>query len=183
LSHRAGRPAAADAWGARSAAAQARGAEGGRRPGRRPGHPHLALDDVSTAIVEQLQRDGRRSYVAIGKALGLSETAVRRRVRRLLDGGAIQIVAVTHPMTSGFRKQAMIGVRCDGDLRRVADQLAAMDEIDYVVITAGSFDLLAEVVCEDEDRLLATLSRLRGIPSVIMTEPFVYLRLRKQTHG
>src|SRR6202790_5018817 len=123
-------------------------------------------DDVSKQIIEQLQQDGRRSYAAIGKAVGLSEAAVRQRVQRLQDAGVMQIVAVTDPLTLGFRRQAMIGLKCEGDLAKAADDLANMDEIDYVVLTAGSFDLLLEVVCEDDDHLLEILSRVRAVPSV-----------------
>jgi Lrp/AsnC family transcriptional regulator for asnA, asnC and gidA len=141
------------------------------------------LDGLSKRIVEQLQQDGRRSYAAIGKAVGLSEAAVRQRVQRLVDAGAMQIVAVTDPLTLGFQRQAMVGVRCGGDLERVAAQLAGMDEIDYVVITAGAFDLLVEVVCENDDHLLEILGRVRSIPSVTMTETFVYLKLHKQTYS
>jgi Lrp/AsnC family transcriptional regulator, regulator for asnA, asnC and gidA len=143
----------------------------------------VALDDISKRIIEQLQSDGRQSYAAIGKAVGLSEAAVRQRVQRLHEAGVMQIVAVTDPLTLGFRRQAMIAVKCDGDLEKVADHLAAMDEIDYVVITAGSFDLLLEVVCEDDDHLLEILSQVRGVPSVTSTETFVYLKLRKQTYS
>lgn len=142
----------------------------------------VVLDAVSRHIVEQLQQDGRRSYAAIGKAVGLSEAAVRQRVQRLLDSGAMQIVAVTDPMSLGFRRQTMIGIRCNGDLQRVADLLAEMEAIDYVVITAGSFDLLIEVVCEDDDQLLEILGEVRALPSVTTTETFVYLKLRKQTY-
>jgi Lrp/AsnC family transcriptional regulator for asnA, asnC and gidA len=141
-----------------------------------------AFDPVSRHIIDQLQQDGRRSYAAIGKAVGLSEAAVRQRVQRLLDLGVMQIVAVTDPMSLGFRRQTMIGIRCSGDLQRVADLLAGMEAIDYVVITAGSFDLLIEVVCEDDDQLLAILGDVRSIPSVSTTETFVYLKLRKQTY-
>jgi Lrp/AsnC family transcriptional regulator, regulator for asnA, asnC and gidA len=141
-----------------------------------------ALDEISKRIIEQLQADGRQSYAAIGKAIGLSEAAVRQRVQRLHEAGVMQIVAVTDPLKLGFRRQAMIGLRCDGDLEKLADQLAAMDEIDYVVLTAGSFDLLLEVVCEDDDHLLEILSKVRGVPSVTSTETFVYLKLRKQTY-
>jgi Lrp/AsnC family transcriptional regulator for asnA, asnC and gidA len=143
----------------------------------------VVLDAVSKQIIEQLQEDGRRSYAAIGKAVGLSEAAVRQRVQRLQDTGVMQIVAVTDPLTLGFRRQAMIAVKIDGDLDKVAGQLADMEEIDYVVITAGSFDLLAEVVCEDDDQLLEILGRVRAVPSVTSTETFVYLRLRKQTYS
>jgi Lrp/AsnC family transcriptional regulator for asnA, asnC and gidA len=142
----------------------------------------IVLDDISKRIIEQLQADGRQSYASIGKAVGLSEAAVRQRVQRLQEAGVMQIVAVTDPLTLGFRRQAMIGLKCDGDLQKVADDLAAMTEIDYVVITAGSFDLLLEVVCEDDDHLLEILSRVRGVPSVTSTETLVYLKLRKQTY-
>jgi Lrp/AsnC family transcriptional regulator for asnA, asnC and gidA len=142
----------------------------------------MTLDEISKRIIEQLQADGRQSYAAIGKAVGLSEAAVRQRVQRLHETGVMQIVAVTDPLRLGFRRQAMIGIRCDGDLQKVADDLAAMEEIDYVVLTAGSFDLLLEVVCEDDDHLLEILGRVRGVPSVTSTETFVYLKLRKQTY-
>jgi Lrp/AsnC family transcriptional regulator, regulator for asnA, asnC and gidA len=142
----------------------------------------IVLDDISKRIIEQLQADGRQSYAAIGKAVGLSEAAVRQRVQRLQEAGVMQIVAVTDPLTLGFRRQAMIGLKCDGDLEKVADDLAAIAEIDYVVITAGSFDLLLEVVCEDDDHLLEILSQVRTVPSVTSTETLVYLKLRKQTY-
>jgi Lrp/AsnC family transcriptional regulator, regulator for asnA, asnC and gidA len=161
----------------------ATGARGRDRPGREAENAHVVLDELSKRIIEQLQQDGRRSYAAIGKAVGLSEAAVRQRVQRLVEAGAMQIVAVTDPLTLGFHRQAMVGIRCSGDLERVAAQLAGMDEIDYVVITAGSFDLLVEVVCEDDDQLLEILGRMRSIPSVTTTETFVYLKLRKQTYS
>jgi Lrp/AsnC family transcriptional regulator for asnA, asnC and gidA len=158
---------------------------GARRRHRtgRPGASGVVIDEVSKLIIEQLQQDGRRSYAAIGKAVGLSEAAVRQRVQRLIDGGVMQIVAVTDPMMLGFHRQTMIGIKCEGDLERVADHLAHMDEIDYVVITSGSFDVLVEVVCEDDDHLLEILSQVRGVPSVTSTETFVYLKLRKQTYS
>src|ERR1700754_934482 len=120
---------------------------GPRRVLVRDGASHALLDDVGNQIIEQLQEDGRRPYAAIGKAVGLSEAAVRQRVQRLLDAGVMQIVAVTDPLQVGFARQAMIGIRVEGDIMAVADQLAEMSEVDYVVVTAGSFDLLIEVVC------------------------------------
>ena len=142
------------------------------------------LDELSKRIIEQLQEDGRRPYAAIGKAVGLSEAAVRQRVQRLLDAGVMQIVAVTDPLQVGFSRQAMIGVRAEGDLRAVADRLAEMPEVDYVVITAGSFDLLVEAVCEDDDALLELISsRIRTLEGVRTTETFVYLKLRKQLYN
>ncbi|MYZ11449.1 AsnC family transcriptional regulator [Streptomyces sp. SID2999] len=141
------------------------------------------LDAVSLAIIEQLQEDGRRPYAAIGKAVGLSEAAVRQRVQKLLDQGVMQIVAVTDPLTVGFRRQAMVGVHVEGDVDGVADALSAMSEVEYVVMTAGSFDVLAEIVCEDDDHLLDVINRrIRALPGVRSTESFVYLKLKKQTY-
>ena len=143
----------------------------------------MTLDEVSKLIIEQLQQDGRRSYTAIGKAVGLSEAGVRQRVQRLIDGGVMQIVAVTDPMMLGFRRQTMIGINCGGDLEQVASKLAEMDELAYVVITSGSFNLLVEVICEDDDHLLEILGQVREIPAVTSTETFVYLKLHKQTYS
>ena len=144
----------------------------------------VVLDEVSKAIIEQLQEDGRRPYAAIGKAVGLSEAAVRQRVQRLLDAGVMQIVAVTDPLQVGFPRQAMIGIQCEGDVEAVAEKIADMPEVDYVVITAGGFDLLVEVVCEDDDHLLHLISkRIRAVPNVRSTESFVYLKLRKQLYN
>jgi Lrp/AsnC family transcriptional regulator for asnA, asnC and gidA len=141
------------------------------------------LDDAAKAIIEQLQQDGRRPYASIGKAVGLSEAAVRQRVQRLVESGVIQIVAVTDPMQVGFPRAAMLGINVDGDISSVADELAELEEIDYLVITGGGFDILAEVVCEDDDHLLDIMNnRIRTIPGVRSTETFVYLKLRKQIY-
>ena len=146
--------------------------------------PPTQLDDVSKAIIEQLQQDGRRSYAAIGKVVGLSEAAVRQRVQRLTDSGVMQVVAVTDPLELGFARQAMVGIRVTGPLEKIADQIAELDEVDYVVVTAGSFDLLVEVVCESDEHLLELISgRIRAIDGVVATETFMYLRLRKQTYS
>ena len=151
---------------------------------RKSGRPATQLDEVSKAIIEQLQQDGRRSYASIGKVVGLSEAAVRQRVQRLIDSGVMQVVAVTDPLELGFARQAMVGVRVNGPMEPVADALADLDEVDYVVITAGSYDLLAEVVCESDERLLDVLStRIRTIEGVVSTETFMYLKLRKQTYS
>jgi Lrp/AsnC family transcriptional regulator for asnA, asnC and gidA len=144
----------------------------------------FALDATAKRIIEELQADGRRSYAAIAKTVGLSEAAVRQRIQRLLDAGVMQIVAVTNPLTLGFQRQAMIGVRADGDLREVADRLGALDGVDYVVVTAGSFDILVELVAEDDEHLLRVLNeQIRTVPGVRDTETFVYLRLTKQTYS
>ena len=142
------------------------------------------LDDVSKAIIAQLQQDGRRSYASIGKAVGLSEAAVRQRVQRLTEGGVMQIVAVTDPLQLGFARQAMVGVGVSGAIGPVADAIAALDEVDYVVVTAGSYDILAEVIAETDEHLLEIISeRIRSIAGVQTTETFMYLHLRKQTYS
>ena len=143
-----------------------------------------ALDDVSKAIIEQLQQDGRRPYAAIGKAVGLSEAAVRQRVARLQESGVMQVVAVTDPMQVGFSRAAMIGIRVDGDVEAAAAQVEALPEVQYLVVCAGSFDILAEGIAEDDDHLLSIVGkRLRAIPGVHSTETFVYLKLRKQSYA
>jgi Lrp/AsnC family transcriptional regulator for asnA, asnC and gidA len=155
-----------------------------RSPSSANSTPEVRLDDVSKAIIEHLQEDGRQSYATIAKHVGLSEAAVRQRVQRLLDAEVMQIVAVTDPLQVGFRRQALIGIRVDGDLLPVGDALTEMKEVSYVVTTAGSFDLLAEVVCEDDDQLLELLTkRIRVLPGVQSTETFVYLKLNKQHYN
>ena len=147
------------------------------------GHEAPGLDAMSKAIIEQLQQDGRMTYARIGLSVGLSEAAVRQRVMRLVDQGVMQIVAVTDPLQLGFTRQAMIGIKAEGNLDPVVEALSALAEVDYVVITAGSFDILAEVVCEDDDHLLTLLNQgIRAIPGVRVTESFLYLKLSKQTY-
>jgi Lrp/AsnC family transcriptional regulator for asnA, asnC and gidA len=142
------------------------------------------LDDVSKSIIEQLQQDGRRSYASIGKAVGLSEAAVRQRVQRLTEAGIMQIVAVTDPLQLGFGRQAMVGVHVDGAIQPVADALSAMEEVIYVVMTAGTYDVLCEVVSHGDEELLDLVSgRIRAVPGVRSTETFVYLKLAKQTYS
>jgi Lrp/AsnC family transcriptional regulator, regulator for asnA, asnC and gidA len=146
--------------------------------------PNNAPDDVSKAIIEQLQEDGRRAYSTIGKAIGLSEAAVRQRVQKLVENDVMQIVAVTDPMQLGFARQAMIAISASGDVEAIADQLAKIDEVDYIVVTAGSVDLLVEVVVEDDEHLLRLVNgRIRAIEGVTRTESFLYLKLVKQTYN
>ena len=143
-----------------------------------------ALDSINKQIIEHLQRDGRMSYATLAKTIGLSEAAVRQRVQRLLDHGLMQIVAVTDPLPLGFARQAMVGVKVLGDMRRVADEIAAIPEVDYVVICAGGYDMLVELVCTDDEHLLELLNdKIRAIDGVSATETFMYLKLAKQTYA
>jgi Lrp/AsnC family transcriptional regulator for asnA, asnC and gidA len=142
------------------------------------------LDETSKAIICQLQQDGRRPYASIGKAVGLSEAAVRQRVQRLIENQTVQIVAVTDPQQIGFARELMIGINVDGDLEETADALAAIPEIVYLVVTAGSFDILAEAVVVDDDHLLELINdRIRKLAGVRRTEAFMYLKLKKQTYN
>jgi len=144
----------------------------------------VVLDELDKRIIEQLQQDGRRPYTQIGPAVGLSEAAVRQRVQRLIDSGVMQIVGVTDPRMVGFGRQAMIGLTVEGDTRRVADEVAALPEVVYVVLTAGSLDVLVEVVVEDDEHLLELLNnKIRSIDGVRDTETFIYLRIHKETYA
>jgi Lrp/AsnC family transcriptional regulator, regulator for asnA, asnC and gidA len=141
------------------------------------------LSDLDKGIIEHLQQDGRRAFTQIAAALGVSEAAVRGRTNRLVERGILQVVGVADPGKLGFQ-QALIGIRCEpGRLLEVADALAALPEVDYVVVTAGRFDILIEAVAEDNEGLLAFLNdTLQPIGGVRETETFTYLRLVKQTY-
>ena len=142
-----------------------------------------SLDATDRALIHLLQRDGRRPYTQLAKEVGLSEAAVRQRVQRMLDNETMQIVAVTDPLQLGLSRQAMVLIRVNGDVREVADQLEQIEEVAYLVVTAGSVDLLAELVVSDDDALFSLLNdRIRQIPGVLSTETITYLGLRKQTY-
>ena len=142
------------------------------------------VDPVDRRIVAALQRDGRRPFTSIAKELGLSEAAVRQRVARLQAAGIMQVVAVADPMTLGYTAMAMVAISVDGRaLKQVAEAVERLPEVSYLVLTAGSFDMLAEVVCKDNDHLLRLLSEdLAGIEGVRETETFMYLRLVKEAY-
>ena len=142
------------------------------------------IDELDRAIIERMQTDGRIAYTRLGALIGLSEAATRQRVQRLIDGGIVQIVAVTNPLILGFRRRmAMIGVHTEGPTEGIADALEAIADIEYLVITAGSFDFMCEVVVPDDERLLALTNRIRAVSGVTATETFIYLSLVKQTYA
>jgi Lrp/AsnC family transcriptional regulator for asnA, asnC and gidA len=142
----------------------------------------MKLDDTDKEIIGLLQDDGRMPFSTLGPKVGLSPAAVRQRVLHLIDQGVMQIVAVTDPMTLGFTVQAMAGIKVDGDLEEAARAIGAIDAVDYVVIVAGRFDILVEVVAENMSRLIETMNRVRSIETITSTEIFTYLRLEKQTY-
>ncbi len=142
------------------------------------------LDAIDRQIISQLQIDGRRAYGAIADEVGLSEAAVRRRVQRMRETGVMQIVAITDPLQLGYGREALIGIRVHGDVRLVADKIASIEEANYVVMTAGSFDIIAELIAVDDDALVHLLNdSIRSIPGVTEVETFLYLKLSKQTYA
>ena len=142
------------------------------------------LDDIDREIIRELQLDGRRAYGAIAAEVGLSEAAVRRRVQRLKEAGVMQIVAITDPLQLGYGREALIGIRVHGDVRLVAEAIAAIEEANYVVMTAGSFDIIAELIAVDDNALVHLLNdSIRSIPGVTEVETFLYLKLSKQTYA
>jgi Lrp/AsnC family transcriptional regulator, regulator for asnA, asnC and gidA len=161
-----------------SAAPQARKTQPRRGPVSRP----RQLDRVDRAIIEALQKNGREPFRRIAAGLGISEATVRARYARLRDDDILQVTGVTNPLGLGFEAQAMVGVRTSGPPEPVAEEIARWDEAGYVVVTAGQFDVLVELVCVDRKHLLELTNRMRGIDGVTSTETFLYLELCKQVY-
>ena len=147
--------------------------------GRRP-----VLDDLDKAIIKCLQLDGRRPYAQIGRELEVPEATVRQRAERLISRGVVQIVGVTDPLAMGFQQPALIGLKVEpGSLESIAQQIGALEEVTYLVVTAGRFDLVCEVVCADNDHLLRLLTeQLAAIDGIRSTETLVELRFVKESY-
>jgi Lrp/AsnC family transcriptional regulator, regulator for asnA, asnC and gidA len=154
----------------------------GARQRRGPVSRAPGLDHIDRGIIEALQRNGRESFRRIAASLGVSEATVRARYAKLCDQSILQVTGVTNPLGLGFEAQAMVGVRTTGPPEAVADEIARWDEADYVVVTAGRFDILVEVVCADRHGLLDVTNRIRELPQVVSTESFLYLELWKQLY-
>jgi Lrp/AsnC family transcriptional regulator for asnA, asnC and gidA len=150
-------------------------AQSGRRP---------ALDDLDKAIIRCLQLDGRRPYAQIGRELKVPEATVRQRAERLISRRVVQVVGVTDPLAMGFQQPALIGLKVDAvRLEEIAQKIGALDEVTYLVVTAGRFDLMCEVVCEDNDHLLRVLTdRFASIEGIRSTETLVELRFVKESY-
>jgi Lrp/AsnC family transcriptional regulator for asnA, asnC and gidA len=150
-----------------------------QQAGRRP-----ALDDLDKSIIKCLQLDGRRPYAQIGRELKVPEATVRQRAERLIGRGVVQIVGVTDPLAMGFQQPALIGLKVEaGKLEQISQQIAALEEVTYLVVTAGRYDLVCEVVCEDNDHLLRVLTdRFADIKGIRSTETLVELRFVKESY-
>lgn len=147
-----------------------------------PSNAPVRIDATDRLIIEQLQIDGRLPYTQLAAAVGLSEAAARQRVQRLITTGVIQVVAVTNPLMVGRRRMALIGISTTGPTDGLADKLRALEAIEYLVVAAGKFDFLAEVVVTDEAELLRVTNAIRAVHGVVATETFVYLDIAKQTY-
>ncbi len=142
---------------------------------RRP-REQVSLDAIDKALLRALQRDGRMSYAQLGPLVNLSAPAVRQRVQRLVDAGVLRVVGVTDPLALGLPLMAMVGVQADGDVRAVADRLAELPAVIYVVLTSGVYDLLVEVVCREPHELLDLVEdAIKPIDGVKGVETLVYL--------
>ena len=154
--------------------------DGGARRGAVTRARHV--DAVDKAIIEALQKNGREAFRRIAAEVGVSEATIRARYARLCEDNILQVTGITNPLGLGFDAQAMVGVRTMGAPEPVADEIAKWDEADYVVVTAGQFDLLVELVCADRRHLLDLTNRIRAIDGVVSTESFLYLELWKQLY-
>ena len=149
-------------------------------PTRGPVTRPRSLDATDRAIIEALQANGRASFRGVAARIGVAEGTVRSRYARLVEDGILQVTGVTNPLGLGFEAMAMIGIKTTGSPEPVADAIAGWDEASYVVVTAGSFDVLVEVICVDRRHLLELTTRVRATPGVATTETFLYLDLAKQ---
>ena len=149
--------------------------------------PLRRVDDVDRRIIEALQQNGRESFRGIAAQVGVSEATVRARYGRLTSEGILQVVGVTNPLGLGF-EQALVGIKTSGPPSAVADEISKWPEADYVVVTAGQFDVVVEVVASGRVELLELTNRIRAFDGVASTETFLYLEMWKQlydwgTHG
>ena len=149
-------------------------------PGRGPVTRPRSLDDVDRGIIEALQANGRASFRSIASRVGVGEATVRARYAKLVDDGILQVTGVTNPLGLGFDAMALLGINTAGAPEPVADVLSGWEETSYVVVTAGRFDVLVELVCVDRRHLLDLTTRIREVPGVVTTETFLYLQLAKQ---
>ena len=141
-----------------------------------------SLDDVDQRIIEALQKNGREPFRRIAADVGVSEATIRARYARLRDDNILQVTGVTNPLGLGFDAQAMVGIRTTGAPEPVAEEIAGWDEADYVVITAGQFDIMVELVCANRRELLDLTNRMRDLEGVVSTETFLYLDMVKQLY-
>jgi Lrp/AsnC family transcriptional regulator for asnA, asnC and gidA len=142
------------------------------------------LDDVDRYVIDALRKDGRVPFSQVAEQLGVSPGMIRQRYSRLVEQGYVKVIAITNPVQHGLKTMAMIGIRTDGTrMLEVATQIARLEEVIYLVVASGRFDILAEVVCRDHDDLLRFLTeRLHSIEGVRESETFMHLRIIKEIY-
>lgn len=143
-----------------------------------------ALDDIDRAVMDAMQKDGRASFAQVAESLGVSAGMIRLRYNRLVDMGILKVVAISNPMKMGFKSMAMIGIRVDGSrMLEVAERISKLEEVIYLVVTSGRFDLFAEVMCRDQTHFVEFLTKkLSAIEGVRESESFMHLRIVKEIY-
>jgi Lrp/AsnC family transcriptional regulator for asnA, asnC and gidA len=141
-------------------------------------------DEIDIQIIDALRKDGRVAFAQIAEQLNVSPGMIRLRYNRLLEEGYLKVVAITNPLRMGFKTMAMIGIRAEGSkLLEVAEKISRLDEVIYLVISSGRFDLFAEVVCRDHEDLLRFITeRLSAVDGVRETESFLQLKIAKEIY-
>lgn len=142
------------------------------------------LDETDLAIIDALQVDGRVAFAQIAEQLGVSPGMIRQRYTRLVEEGFLRVVAITNPIRMGYKAMAMIGIRVEGSkLLDVAEKISKLDEVIYMVISSGRFDIFAEVVCRDHADLLRFITeKLSTIDGVRESESFMHLKIMKEVY-
>jgi Lrp/AsnC family transcriptional regulator for asnA, asnC and gidA len=147
-------------------------------------HNKVSTDEVDLQIIEILNGDGRASFAQIANTIGVSPGMIRQRYNRLVEEGVVQVVAITNSMRMGLTTMAQIGVKVDvSRMQEIADQIAEFEEVIYLVLLTGSYDLFVEVVCRDKEHLLDFLThKLHSVEGVKEAETFIYLQIAKEVY-
>jgi Lrp/AsnC family transcriptional regulator for asnA, asnC and gidA len=142
------------------------------------------LDSIDLQIIAALQENGRESFSQIAERLNVSAGMVRIRYNRLVDMGILRVIAVTNPLRTGYNMTALIALRVDGDrLMDVGNQIAALEEVIYLTVVSGAYNLMLEVVCRNHDHLFEFLTgRLNKIAGIRESETFIYLKILKEIY-
>ncbi|MFZ5910517.1 MAG: Lrp/AsnC family transcriptional regulator [Chloroflexota bacterium] len=146
--------------------------------------PMDGLDQIDMQILELLRRDGRMAFAQIAEQLNVSPGMVRIRYNRMVEMGYLKVAAISNPLRMGFRTMALIGIRTDGTrMLEVAEKVAQLEEVVYLIIVSGRFDIMAEVFCRDHAELLQFLTeKLYTIQGVRETESFLHLKIIKEIY-
>src|SRR5512145_2223446 len=147
-------------------------------------NPSSQTDEIDLQIIEALQKDGRVAFAQIAEQLNVSPGMIRQRYNRLVEEGYLKVVAITNPLRMGYRTMAMIGIRAEGSkLLEVAEKISKLDEVVYMIISSGRFDVFAEVVCRDHEDLLRFITeKLSTIDGVRESESFMHLKIIKEVY-